>query len=114
MARYILIDSNSGYIFGDTADYGAGRDIDSPIDAARMLDESIGEHGRTYEECSGNPGTTQTGYDVYRADVDGSDAVAVVWDGQDPDTIAAVIASCRYEGFVTCRSGAEHLAQAEA
>lgn len=104
MARYILIDNNSGYIFGDTADFAAGREseINSIADAARMLDESIGEHDRSYTEHMRNPRTTATGYDVYRADVDGSDAVPVVIDGQDQETIDAVVQSCRYEGFVSC------------
>lgn len=102
MARYILIDNNSGYIFGDTADFAAGRqsDINTISDAARMLDESIGEMERTYTELRSNPHTTGTGYDVYRADINGSEAVPVVTDGQDQDTIAAVIYDCEYVGYV--------------
>lgn len=106
MARYILIDSNSGYIFGDTADYLGGRDPGSMSEAARLLDESIGEHGRRYEELSRNPRSTQTGYDVYRADIDGSEAVTVVQDGQDQEMIEAVERDCQYVGFVACHSAA--------
>ena len=102
MARYILIDSNSGYIFGDTADFAAGRqsEITSIADAARMLDASIGEHGRNYVEHTRNPRTTVSGYDVYRADVNGGEAVAVVQDGQNRDVIEAVQRDCEYVGFV--------------
>ena len=51
MARYILIDNYSGYIFGDTADInGRALQVDNPIDAARAFDEQVrGEHGRAYE-----------------------------------------------------------------
>lgn len=50
MARYILIDSYTGYVWGDSADFAAGKpgEINSPIDAARILDESLGEFGRRY------------------------------------------------------------------
>lgn len=107
MPRYILIDSNSGYIFGDTADYAAGADLAqsahfNPVEAARLLDESIGEYGRAYVE-TGRPRDTRTGYHVYRADMDGSDAVPVVWDGQDQETIEAVERDCEYVGFVECK-----------
>lgn len=104
MTRYILIDSNSGYIFGDTADFAANRqsDITSIIDAARMLDESIGEHGLRYAELSRNPRSTQTGYYVYRADIDDTEAVPVVQDGQDQETIDAVERDCEYVGFAAC------------
>ncbi len=60
--RLILIDKTSGLIFGDTANYLMARlsdwrennsDDDSDaqrlaILAARLLDESIGEHGNEY------------------------------------------------------------------
>lgn len=103
MARYILIDNNSGYIYGDSADFAAGRDITSIEDAARLMDESIGEHGREYVEHRSNPHSTVTGYHVYRADVGGSEAVAVIHDGQDQETIDAVTESCEYVGFVESR-----------
>lgn len=104
MTRYILIDNNSGYIFGDTADFAAGQEINSISDAARALDESIGEPGRSYIENSRSPRSTVTGYSVYRADINGSEAVAIVRDGQDPEIISAVEDSCEYVGFVECAS----------
>ena len=96
MARYILIDSDSGYIWGDTAAFGAEwRDSDqTPITAARMLDESLGEHDREYEKVSRLDG--RSGYLVYRADVGGSDAVGPVWDGQSREEIDAVERDCEH------------------
>ena len=106
MARFILIDNGSGFIFGDTADFAQVQiDGGSAIDAARELDGTIvGEHGRDYEEVS-RLASDETGYLVYRADVGGSDAVATVWDGQDQDTIDAVVASCPLVATIRCVSG---------
>lgn len=113
--RLILIDNGSGLIFGDTADLPrhvfAGNefpvtqtDFTRPRDAvyaARWLDEAvIGEFGRGYEFMAHAPRDTGTGYRVYRADVDGSDAVPVVQDGQDRDTIEAVERDCEFIGYV--------------
>ena len=100
MPRYILIDNNSGYIFGDTADFGAGAGLDDPIDAARRLDQHIGGMTGTYVFFPYNPPVTKEGYHIYRADIDGSEVVPLVWDGQDKDTIDAVTSNCRYVGFV--------------
>ena len=103
MARYILIDNNSGYVFGDSADLDGKIFTGSPIEFAAALDQSIGEHGRDYEMVGHNPMTTETGYHVYRADIGGSEAVPVVQDGQDQEMIDAVVRDCRYEGFISCR-----------
>ncbi len=101
MARYILIDNNSGYIWGDSADLnGAIFPTDYPVEYAKALDASLGETDRTYEFSSYNPRSSVSGYHVYRADINGSDAVATVWDGQDQATISAVEASCDYVGFI--------------
>lgn len=102
MARYILIDSNSGNIWGDTALLGNWHQECTPLDAARMVDEDAGERGRRYEELSRNPQTTQTGYDVYRADINGSEAVRVIDRGDDEELIEAVQRDCEYVGFVAC------------
>ena len=95
MTRYILIDSNSGYIFGDSADFAAGNSDLTPTEAARLMDESIGEHGREYRELSSVPRDTRTGYAVYRAE-----AVPVVQDGQDREMIEAVERDCEFVAFV--------------
>jgi hypothetical protein len=95
MARYILIDSDSGYIWGDTIDCPSQADLAAtPLDAARWLDGTLGEHGRTYEDVYRLDG--RAGYLVYRADVDGSDAVGPVLDGQDRETIDAVTRDCEH------------------
>jgi hypothetical protein len=102
MPRYILIDNDSGFIWGDSADLdGKVWQGDDALAYAKALDESMGEHGRSYEW-----GTRQqilsgsSGYFVYRADIDGSEAVPVVHDGQDQYTIRSVIEHCREEGFI--------------
>lgn len=101
MPRYILIDNNSGYIWGDSADLnGCIYSADDPIDYARALDESLGEHNRSYKMQMYNPRSNIAGYHVYRADIDGSDAVVTVFDGQDAETIRTVVDNCRYEGFI--------------
>ena len=106
--RLILIDNASGYIFGDTADFAANQqsDITDIVDAARMLDESLGECGRRYTAMRYSPRSSSPGYGVYRADVDGAEAVPVVLDGQDWETIEAVMRGCAYQGFVLCEDAA--------
>lgn len=98
--RYILIDNYSGFIWGDSADLNGKIFAGTALEFARALDASLGDHGRTYEEQSRPNASNQTGYHVYRADIDGSDAVMIVHDGQDQATIDAVTESCRYEGFI--------------
>jgi hypothetical protein len=115
--RLILIDNRSGYVFGDTADYLAGssewrddvsgndRDIEPlALRAARLLDESIGEFGREYVFIGHNPGDSSTGYHIYRADIDGSEAVPIVFDGEDRSAIESVTKNCNYVGFVRCEA----------
>ena len=115
--RLILIDNNSGLIFGDTANYLLARlndwrenNSDNNSDtarlslmAARLLDDTIGEHGREYGFINYDPCDTRTGYLIYRADIDGSDALPVVTDGQKQEMIHSVKSACRLEGFVECR-----------
>lgn len=105
MARYILIDSNSGFIWGDTAtlpafDGGAPDCEEAIVSAARVLDESVGSNGREYEYRSRDPRTSESYYRVYRADVDGSEAVPVIEDGQDGEMIEAVERDCEFVGVV--------------
>jgi len=97
MARFILIDNASGYIWGDTADLNGSARDETVIDAARRLDEHYGETGRSYAECGPGamPASNATAYHVYRADIDGSEAVPVVEDGQDQETIEMVERLCR-------------------
>ena len=98
MARYILIDRDSYCIWGDSADIDGKVVTGTPCEVARALDESIGEVSDgapvTYSET--NRYDEKATYDVYRADVRGSDAVTTVHDGQDQEIIAAVERDCDY------------------
>jgi hypothetical protein len=102
MARYILIDRDSGYIFGDSADLGGKIFTGTPMEFAAALDKSIGVHGRTYSEEGRRESGLASRYDVYRADVGGSEAIPVVWDGQDQATIDAVERDCVYVTTIVC------------
>lgn len=108
MARFILIDQHSGYVFGDTSDFAATRQSDlTPIQAARILDESIGEYGRSYVEHGPRSAASMVqsgGYFVYRADVRSSEGVPVVQDGQNQETIEAVHQDCQLVAFVETRA----------
>lgn len=106
MTRYFLIDNHSGYIFADTADLNGPARDESPTDAARRLDESVGEFGRSYEETSHKPRDTRPGYNVY-ADVSMSDVIPAVRDGQDQETIETVERECKWVSFVECRREAD-------
>jgi hypothetical protein len=104
MARYILIDNASGYIWGDSADIGGKIVNGTPIQVAKALDASVGLHTpRAYEIVSrGELASNETGYHVYRADIGGSEAVPIVQDGQDMDMIAAVERDCEYVATIRC------------
>ena len=87
MTRYILIDHHTGYIWGDSYDFNA-----TPTDykdAARLLDESLGDGPYKYEYCYQTD--IDKTYDVYDAD-DG----LVITDGQDQDQIDAVLEHSRF------------------
>jgi hypothetical protein len=91
--RFILIDNDSGYIWGDSADLGGRIFTGSPIEFARALDERLGEHGLSYEVVSRSRlGINEIGYLVYSA----PDAFPAIEDGQDQDTIDAVERECKY------------------
>jgi len=101
MARYIIQDAASGYIYGDTADLdGAARD-ETPIEAARRMDKAEELDDREYEEVRELSGGDD-GYLVYRADVDGSEAVTVCIDGQDAEYIEAVERDCDLVAIIRC------------
>lgn len=116
--RIILIDIHSGYIWGDSADLRGrpfaadaalairpGMDIRSEeafaLAFAEALDRSIGGEPRTYAMLSaGAARNGAPGYMAYRADIDGSEIVPVVHDGQSKEEIEAVESSCRRIGFI--------------
>ncbi len=116
--RIILIDTNSGYIWGDSADLG-GRifeltesDYDQigprhptaddwALAFARALDRSLGDHQRRYSmQSTAAARNGQPGYLAYGADISGSEAVGIVQDGQDQETIEAVERDCEQIGFI--------------
>lgn len=98
MARYILIDNASGYIWGDSADLEGQIFSGTPLEFAAALDHHVGTHTpRTYEDVSRSAlASNETGYHVYRADLNGSEAVPVVQNGQDQEMIEAVERDCEY------------------
>lgn len=102
MARYILIDDASGFIWSDTGDLDGPARQESPVDAARRTDEHFCEFSRTYTEHGPDYRPNGAGaYHVYRADIDGSEAVSLVWDGQDQATIEDVETLCRKVAVIT-------------
>jgi len=100
MAHYIIQDAYTGYIWGDTRDIdGKPYAADSIVDACRELDRSIdGSDDRVYSEVSRLSG--DTGYLVYRVDIKGSEAVTIIHDGQDRETIKSVEDDCDLVGYV--------------
>ena len=62
-----------------------------------------GGNSVTYIEHSRAPDGA-SGYHVYRADIDGSEAVAITQDGQDQEAIEAVESDCEYVRFVEVKS----------
>lgn len=107
MAAYIIVDAYTGYVWGDTRDFkGKAYTAESIVDACRELDEQVTkDFGRAYEQVPSLPG--DTGYIVYRVDVNGSEAVHVVWDGQDKETIEAVESNCALVGYVAYSNASE-------
>lgn len=106
MARYIGIDSNTGYIFFDTGDLDGAARQETPAEAVERFErfEDVrGGNSVTYIEHRRAPDGA-SGYHVYRADIDGSEAVAITQDGQDPDALEAVRSGCEYVRFVEVKS----------
>jgi hypothetical protein len=104
MARYIAVDNCSGYIWGDSADLNGHIFTGTPLEFSAALDAAIGTPwDRTYEETSRYAlASNETGYHIYRADVNGSEAVAVINDGQDQEMIEAVMRDCEYITTIRC------------
>jgi len=81
MKHYVLIDEHSGYVWGSATAKNA-------IEACRKVDETIGEHGRQYDDIGGAHLNGRSGYHVYEA----PEEFAEVGDGQDPAYIDMVAA----------------------
>ncbi|MBQ1763245.1 MAG: hypothetical protein IIZ92_10145 [Aquincola sp.] len=97
--RYIAIDSNTGYVWGTA-------DANNIVDAARLIDEGIGNERREYAEHSAAPRDSSGYYVMYRA----TGSRVEVTDGQDPEQIAAV-KRLPIEGFVSRQPVSEDAAE---
>jgi len=87
MVRYVLFEVHSGYIWGDTASLPAfSKTGQTPVDAARALDEHLGDYESRYEEVSGHEMRGRDGYMVYEV----GDIVPVHYSGDDAEVIALV------------------------
>jgi hypothetical protein len=116
--QIILIDTDSGYIWGDSSDLDGDifqlseSDCDQigprhptaddwALAFARALDESLGERNRTYVMQSPAAARNgQSGYMAYRNDINGSEAVGHIRDGQDKEVIEMVERDCQLIGFI--------------
>lgn len=106
--HFILIDTDSGYIFADTRDlagydpsYATGLRYAEGIDAAakyaaETLDRSLMSQMSQVDDYKIVSRGTPDSYDAYRVDINGSEAVALVRDGQDQETIDTVEHECDY------------------
>jgi hypothetical protein len=102
--RYILIDHESGYVFGDTGELSGAFLAMTPAEAAQSLDNSLGEFGRVYSEHAPGeriivgPGSAL--YHVYRAPPE----MPPVDDGTNPRQIDLVDQLCVLVAKVLCRA----------
>ncbi len=102
MPRYILIDNQSGYIWGDI-------DAKNPVEACRIVDTESGCSPRQYDERSTGfrPASNETAYHVY----EGTDAIPNIetfgGDGTSEALIEAVTTFCRKVEIVTVRDEAD-------
>jgi hypothetical protein len=99
MARYILIDNCSGYIWGDSADLDGKVFTGTAVEFAAALDRSVDPSaavGREYVEEARADNGSETGYHVYEAD-----GAPAFHEGQSQSEAArAVKMSCPYDGFI--------------
>jgi len=101
MDRFILIDKNSGFIFGDTADRWWRMDENhpaGPLEAAKSLDHALMVDTAGLSYSTTNRYDPRATYDVYAV----GEACAVVTDGQDQEQIDTVMRSCCYVDSI-CR-----------
>lgn len=103
MARYIGIEINSGYIFFDTGDLDGAARQETPAEAVARFhayENMLGGAEAEYVEHGYHAPEGASGYHVYRADIDGSEAVPIVRDGQDQEAVEAVERDCDHVCFV--------------
>jgi hypothetical protein len=116
MTRIILIERNTGYIWGDSADFNGklftdddavqvrpsfdGSVDDFALAYAEALEQDIdpSSHGQFSHEYYWSSRSDNWTYAAYRAD---GDKVPTVWDGQSSEEIQAVMDFCDEIGFIT-------------
>lgn len=102
MPRFIMIDSDSGYVFGDTADLnGKLVPCSNPVEACHAMDHAVGEYRRTYREHGPDSHAARrgaSGYFVYTARE--GQRYPFIHDGQDKADIAAVQRNLTLVAFV--------------
>ena len=96
MARYIFIDHNSGYIWGDSVDIDGKIVTGTPVEVAAALDASLEEDPALFTYWQTHKSDPERTYDVYRADIGGSEVIGTIHDGTDQETIEAVLRDCEY------------------
>jgi hypothetical protein len=79
MTHYVMIDENSGYVWGDAV-------ASDPVEACRAIDTKCGEHDRIYADIGRERFGGRSGYHVYQA----PEEFAECGDGQDPEYIKMV------------------------
>jgi len=95
MERYILIDANSGFIFGDTLDpwWRLGESMPTdPIDAVKSLDRSLLIDNDEFEYGETSRHDPFATFYVYRS----GDSFPHIQDGQDQGLIDAVCRDCLF------------------
>jgi|GEM_PF-2340833 len=102
MPRYILIEGNSGTVWGDTARLDGPPREETPLEAARRLDAHIGLHYECeYEDCgpAGGIDHDEDGYYVYVADPEG-EAIPFNYDGADREFLDMLEERCELVAVV--------------
>jgi len=97
--RYIIIDRNSGFIWGDTADRWWRMDElppVGPLESARSLDQSISNDMSEMQYEITDKYDAKATYDIYAA----KDCFPVVRDGQDQSMIDLVCKRCTFTASV--------------
>jgi hypothetical protein len=100
MPRYIILDNVTGSIMADTLDLDGPPREESPLEAVRRLDQLTLEDERSYTEEHPSAALNNVlGYIVYAA----PDDFPKVKDGEDQDSIDAMLAACEPVAFVEVR-----------
>lgn len=98
MARYILIDNYTGFIYGYQTNLPNFRR--GPLEFAATIDCDLGISGREYVEVPRlDLAYNETGYHVYEA----PDGLPFWVAGKNKTTIDEVLACCTYLTSIRCR-----------